>query len=79
MITKDYEKEFNRLLITIYQYILSKADRLKYDALITTDKIKRQKIISSADYVNYYRVILRYELFEEVFDEIYNLIKYSNM
>lgn len=66
----------NRILILLYQYYLNKADNLQFDAKIVSDKIRRSKKITAFEFYEYQKVLLRHELFEELFDEFDRLTRY---
>lgn len=57
---------------------MNKGDKLKNEVKVISHKIHNQKTISSLDFYEYQKVLLRSELFEELFDEFYKISTYLN-
>lgn len=66
--------DYERLRVMLFQYLMFKGDRLKYNAELSADRLRTSKIINTSDYVQIYKEILKHELFEEIYDELYEII-----
>lgn len=62
------------LKVRILQYLLFKGDRLKQIAEESTQKLKLSRKLSTNEYFDIYRNLLKHELFEEIYNEIVNLL-----
>lgn len=60
----------------IYQYLLYNADRLKEQKLKSLDRLKRSKDISAIDLYEIYSDVLRSDVFEEIADDLFKLLKF---
>ena len=62
------------LKVRILQYLLFKGDRLKQIAEESTQKLKLSRKLSSSEYAEIYRNLLKHELFEEIYREIIGMM-----
>ncbi len=74
MIEFNSNEELSRTRILIYQYIMFKGDRLRFEALQAIDKLKHSKKLTTEELEQIYRTLLRDELFEEFQKELCNLL-----
>lgn len=60
----------------IYQYFLFKADRLKENKKRSLDRLKQSKDLSADELSQIYRNVLYSDLFEEVAEDIFNMLRF---
>ena len=62
-------------ICVVYQYLLFNADRLKDKKIKALERLNRTRGLSSSDLIDIYSDVLRSEFFEQVFDDLYELLK----
>lgn len=62
--------DYQWLRVRILQYLLFKGDLLKQKAEDATLKLHNSKKLSSHEYSETYRTLLKHELFEEIYIDI---------
>lgn len=58
--------------------MLFKGDYLKRIAITETENLHKSKYITSSDYQRILSALIRYEVFDEIEKEMYNLLKELN-
>lgn len=66
--------DYQWLRVRILQYLLFKGDLLKLKAENCTDKLRTSKKLTVQECSDIYRNLLKHELFEEIYKEIYELL-----
>lgn len=66
--------DYNWLRVRILQYLLFKGDLLKQIAEESTCKLHNSRKLTSQEYSDIYRNLLKHELFEEIYNDILGLL-----
>lgn len=61
-------------LIQLLQVLLAHEDRYRAEAEFYTAQIQRNRVISAELLARYYTALIRYEEFDKIANEIYNIL-----